>query len=975
MVKLYVRYRLAASFGIVASGSSNASFGNGGKIAIAPALEDVVLWDIKTGTQVGTWSDGDNRAEVTCVRPSPNGESCAVGYSDGAIRIWETAKGETNITFNGHRGAVSALSWDPSGTRLVSGSKDTDIIVWDVIAETGLYRLRGHKDQVTAVRFLTQNGLDHIVSASKDTLLKFWDLSTQHCVETVIAHRGEVWTMDVSPVDQRLLVTGAADGEVRVWDIDPEILAAKLDAAGDSVNGGFAADTPAESSNEAGSAAPVVKRAVKSRGTLERQSKERLVTIQVHASGRYIGAQGADRLVEIYRIRSEEEIKKKVARLKKRQKEKKKQKGEDSMDVDEAEPELTVVDQIPRVGHIRCSAKIRSFDFGPVAKKALSNKSSADAQPPLSLLCALSNNTLETHAVEFENKDEPTRLLSGIEIPGHRSDIRCMSLSSDDQQLVTGSADAIKVWNAYSRQCLKTLDSGYALCCEFLPGNNFVVVGTKTGELQLFDLARSAMIESIKAHEGAIWTLQVRPDRKGLTTGSQDKDVKFWDLGFVDDPEYSNIQRRPTLVHRRTLRMSDDVLCIRYSPDGKILAVALLDSTVKVLYADSLTFFLSLYGHKLPIMSMDISSDSTLIATGSADKTIKIWGLDFGDCHKSLHAHQDSVMAVRFVWGTHQMFSASKDRSVKYWDADKFELIMKMDGHHGEVWALAVAKYGLFVVTGAHDRSIRVWEKTDDQFMLEEEREREMEEVFERNAAQDSDRYEAAIGSGVDPSDLDNVQTSALTTTPTEVAPAGKKTADTLKAGERLIEALDVWAEERATLDTYLELKKTNPDAQPLAPSPFIVATGKSDMAPEEYVLFVTQKIRSADLDEALLILPMSKAIALLKNIVVWIEMKWNLPLTSRILFFLLRTHQNQLVATKTLQPTLIAIRSSLRAALKSDRDIIGFNSAGLQFLKREIDQRGAEAFYVDVGEPEAEKPEKSSKKKSSSKRKHANKS
>jgi U3 small nucleolar RNA-associated protein 12 len=45
--------------------------------------------------------------------------------------------------------------------------------------------------------------------------------------------------------------------------------------------------------------------------------------------------------------------------------------------------------------------------------------------------------------------------------------------------------------------------------------------------------------------------------------------------------------------------MTDDVLSVRYSPNGKLLAVSLLDSTVKVFYQDTLKFFLSLYGHKV----------------------------------------------------------------------------------------------------------------------------------------------------------------------------------------------------------------------------------------------------------------------------------------------------------------------------------------------------------------------------------------
>lgn len=61
------------------------------------------------------------------------------------------------------------------------------------------------------------------------------------------------------------------------------------------------------------------------------------------------------------------------------------------------------------------------------------------------------------------------------------------------------------------------------------------------------------------------------------------------------------VQAKPviSLILGKTLKMTDDVLSVRFSPDGKFVAVALLDSTVKVFYQDTLKFFLSLYGHKV----------------------------------------------------------------------------------------------------------------------------------------------------------------------------------------------------------------------------------------------------------------------------------------------------------------------------------------------------------------------------------------
>lgn len=72
----------------------------------------------------------------------------ASGYADGTVRIWDSERGTCETTLNGHRGAVTILKYNELGSLLASGSKDCDIILWDVVGEAGLFRLRGHRDQV-----------------------------------------------------------------------------------------------------------------------------------------------------------------------------------------------------------------------------------------------------------------------------------------------------------------------------------------------------------------------------------------------------------------------------------------------------------------------------------------------------------------------------------------------------------------------------------------------------------------------------------------------------------------------------------------------------------------------------------------------------------------------------------------------------------------------------------------------------------
>ena len=50
MVKSYLRHGGTEAFGLVASSSSNSLFD--GRRAFVPALEDVLVWDVKKGEQV-----------------------------------------------------------------------------------------------------------------------------------------------------------------------------------------------------------------------------------------------------------------------------------------------------------------------------------------------------------------------------------------------------------------------------------------------------------------------------------------------------------------------------------------------------------------------------------------------------------------------------------------------------------------------------------------------------------------------------------------------------------------------------------------------------------------------------------------------------------------------------------------------------------------------------------------------------------
>ncbi|OQD75982.1 hypothetical protein PENDEC_c005G04481 [Penicillium decumbens] len=937
MVKSYFKFEHSNTFGLVASASSNAIWAKDEQIAtagrqtgagraIVGASEAVLCWDIKKGELLGRWRDSACRAPVTLVTQSQTDEDIfAVGYEDGSIRIWDSRTSTIIISFNGHKSAITQLAFDNAGVRLASGSKDTDIIIWDLISEVGLFKLRGHTDQITSLHFLfpsaellTASGLSEhsgfLLTTGKDALIKVWDLASQHCIETHVAQsNGECWSLGLSP-DQGGCITAGNDGELKVWSIDEsamlEISKEKVGAEG--------------------------RRILTDRGTFYRHGKDRTIGIRFHPKADYVGFHGSERSVEIWRIRSSTEVQKSLARKKKRRKEKEAQRKDGENEVEAAPEKPEDVSSAPItevfVSHVivRTGGKVRSFDW-------MLNKSSN-----LNILAATTNNQLEAYSVVTANKkkkdedeSEYTRNLA-VDIPGHRTDIRSIALSSDDRMLASASNGSLKIWNVRTETCLRTIDCGYALCSAFLPGDKIVVVGNKNGELEVFDIASSTLLDTIKAHDGPVWSLHVHPDGKSMVSGSADKTAKFWEFKVVQEeiPGTKRTTPRLKLVHTRMLKVNDDILSLRFSPDARLLAVSLLDNTVKVFFVDSLKLFLNLYGHKLPVLSMDISYDSKLIVTCSADKTARIWGLDFGDSHKSFLAHEDSVMAVAFVphnkdGNGHNFFSASKDRVIKYWDGDKFENIQRLTGHHGEIWALAMAHSGDFIVSASHDKSIRIWQQTDEPLFLEEEREKEMEE-----------EYDATLTASLDQEDGEEGEKA-------EAVDAGKQTSGTLMAGEKIMEALDLGIEDLALVSEWRKVKAANPKAAAMPPDRNPLYLALNNVSAEQHVLNTVQKVPAAALQDALLVLPFSKLGALFTFLNIWAQREWNVPLTCRVLFFMLKTHHRQIVASKMMRPMLDDIRISLRRVLSRQKDEMGFNLSALQFIGNQIRDHSTKD-YID---------------------------
>ena len=966
MVKSYLRYVGDEPFGVIAAPNANVCIHHNGAWAITPALQDIHIYHLQQGTLLHTlsYTPTSSSSPLPCVRVLTlhplNPHVLAAGYDDGSIRLFSLTTFATTTTLHGHTSAVTALVFNGTGALLFSASLDTAVVCWDVVAERGVVRLKGHRDAVTGLALLenAELGHAHLVSASKDGTVKVWSLPSQHCTQTLVVDK-EVWALAVDKAESCVITGGTEDALklFRIRALPPSVLPKRK--------------APSISSDSADDDL------LQPWGSLPRQSVRRVTSVMYAPDEKMVLVLSADKVADVFVVRGPEYAEKRRKRRRKREKreraehqaegEVEKKETEEAIDDERSTDDARVDDHFTPLPVLRCDKRIVSAHFAPPPQQ---KRSSAALNASHRLLVSLADNSLTYYGLQLSallsstansSEEEPYSALSTLELAGHRTPIRTLSLSSDGAMLLTASSEQVKVWNTASRLCIRTLSSGHALCSLFVPGNAHVVVGTKEGDVEWYDVNSARCLGKVKAHDGgSVYCMQLRPDGRGFATGGGDKQVKAWDFTLEEEPPSSPSptprpsQRALSIVLARTLTLTDDILCLRHSPNGKYLAVGLLDSTIKLFHADTFLFHLSLYGHRLPVLSVDFSSDSALLASGSADKNLKVWGVAFGDCHCSLFAHADSVTTVRWARGTHYVVSAGKDGAVKLWDADAREMVQEMRGHTSEVWTVDVTgQGGELIASAGNDRSVRLWRQGEDLIFLEEEREKRREEAAAADGKGRTTMGRLGDTEGVG----ERVEVEGEMVT-------GGANPETLQGGERLMEAIDMAEAERKRVDAHaaaehkdhtggadplpsgglahaLQLmaadraSKEGREAAPLAVNPFM-----QGMSPVGFVLSVLSALPLPSLDDCLLMLPFSYALRLLSLLCEALEREeGRVETVVHAALLLVAVHERQIVASRSHIGELKRLRKDVRATLRQLKDRYGTNRATLRLLQQRADE------------------------------------
>ena len=157
---------------------------------------------------------------------------------------------------------------------------------------------------------------------------------------------------------------------------------------------------------------------------------------------------------------------------------------------------------------------------------------------------------------------------------------------------------------------------------------------------------------------------------------------------------------------------TNSVFGLAYSPNGKQLATAAADRTVKVWDTNSGKRLFTLSESTADEYAVAYRPDGRQLAAGGVDKTLRVWNVDArgGTLARSAFAHDGAILKVLYSHDGKSLFTCGEDNTAREWDADTLAERAPYPKQPDWPQSLALSPNDKLLAVGRHDGTLALYD-------------------------------------------------------------------------------------------------------------------------------------------------------------------------------------------------------------------------------------------------------------------------
>ncbi len=604
---------------------------------------------------------------ITAIAISHSSKYLFTGSSDNKIICWDIEFGKPVRTYKGHSNQINVIVISPNDQFMISGSNDQTAIMWDVFSGEKIRIFKTGYRGVNSVVF-SKDGKTLLIG-SYDGDLQIVNVETGRQERNILGEKIPFCSSILSS-DNKYILTSNIDTTVTLWNY----------VTGDIVKTYSGFKAPIYSlcflSGETSFAASslddniIVVRDIQTGNELKRIScLEKIMQVKCSEDEMYLGASSYTG-VEIFDAKSYYKINSLPGGL------------------------ITFPSEKGKI--IICNKKPAIYDI----HSGMMTSELYAQNLVVSKAMFLQNNDFFIEAVyggklciwDYKNC-KIQKMLNG-----EQSSIVSMALSSDGNELLTGSMDNnIKLWDIASGEILRQYpkqDYPITSLC-FSPDNTTFLSGDLNNSLKLWDKTKGTGVKKFFGHTSPIFSLSFISN-SNILSSSWDCTTRLWDINSGNQIRVYKTDSISVVDKWLYAQLGSSIL----SPDKKYFAsnidynswnnlnteYGIRKPEIDIIDLYTGQTYRRLIGHEKTVTAINFSNAENKLVSGSDDKTVILWDIMNSSPIKVLKGHLDGITSVSFSNNDSIILSSSTDNTVKLWNANKGAEIATFIAGENENW-------------------------------------------------------------------------------------------------------------------------------------------------------------------------------------------------------------------------------------------------------------------------------------------------